>query len=74
MGDKPEKMGSSATKSGILPRVDQQELKALYEATRKPSSLPEIDEDFSSITGALIINPEGIDKAKQADDSATAEK
>ena len=75
MGDKPDsKTGSSATKSGILPRVDQQELKAIYEASKKPGSLPEIDEDFTSITGALIINSEGIDKAKQADDSATAEK
>ena len=75
MGDKPDsKPGSSATKSGVLPRIDQQELKAIYEAARKPNSLPVIDEDLTSITGAIIINAEGIDKAKQADDSATVEK
>jgi hypothetical protein len=75
MGDKPDsKTGSSATKSGVLPRVDQQELRAIYEAAMRPNSLPEIDEDLTSITGAIIINAEGIDKAKQADDSATTEK
>lgn len=71
MGDKPEKTASPSTKSGVLPRVDQQEIRALYEGKKQPPTLPEM-EDIGSITGTLIIPiNEGEDKAKQADDPAT---
>jgi hypothetical protein len=69
MGDKPDKTASSATKSGVLPRVDQADIKALYEGKHPP--VPPESEDTGSITGSFTLNPEGEDKAKLEDDSAT---
>ncbi len=69
MGDKPDKTTSPATKSGVLPRVDQAEIKALYEGKHPP--IPPELEDAAGITGSLRLIPEGEDKAKLEDDSAT---
>jgi|FLYN01.1.fsa_nt_gi hypothetical protein len=69
MGDKPDKSASPATKSGVLPRVDQAEIKALYEGKHPP--MPPEMEDLGSVTGRLSIISEGEDKAKQKDDPAT---
>jgi len=69
MGDKPDKTTSPATKSGVLPKVDQQEIKAYIEG-RQPLTVPDM-EDLGSITGRLDLNPEGEDKAKQKDDKAS---
>jgi hypothetical protein len=69
MGDKPDKTASPATKSGVLPRVDQSDIKALYEGKHPP--IPPFSEDPGSVTGSFTLNPEGEDKAKQKDDRAT---
>ena len=70
MGDKPNKSTSPATKSGVMPKIDANEIRALYEG-KQPTTLPEFD-DLAGITGTMIIDlNEGEDKAKQADDPAT---
>jgi hypothetical protein len=69
MGDKPEKTASPATKSGVLPRIDHSDIKALYEGKHPP--VPPESEDPGGITGSLRLIPEGEDKEKQKDDSAT---
>jgi hypothetical protein len=71
MGDKPDKTSSPATKSGVMPRIDPNEIRALFEG-KQPVTVPEI-EDLTGITGTLIISHlnEGEDKAKQADDPAS---
>lgn len=75
MGDKPDKMTSPATKSGVMPKIDPNEIRALYEG-KQPTTVPEF-EDLTGITGTLIIDlnaNEGEDKAKQADDHPASER
>ncbi len=69
MGDEREKTAPSM-KSGVLPRVDQQEIRAMRESKR-PATVPEMDEDAGGITGVVILNAEGEDAAKQDDDHAS---
>ena len=72
MGDKHDKPASPATKSGVMSRIDPNEIRALYEG--KPPTLPEM-EDLGSITGRITIHlSEGEDKAKQADDPANQDR
>lgn len=68
MGDKPRKSRAVGTETGVMPRVEA-DGSALREPPQ-PAMPPEFDEDFGGITGALHINPEGEDRAKQEDDSA----
>jgi len=69
MGDKREKTAPTM-KSGVLPKVDQQELRAMRESKR-PTTVPELEEDAGGITGVVILRAEGEDAAKQHDDRAT---
>lgn len=65
---KPRRVDS---KTGTIPRIDV-EPEIQHEPPPPPASLPELDEDSTSITG-LIARPrwaeEGEDEAKEADDS-----
>lgn len=61
---------TNSSETGVMPRVDL-EPEAPHEPP-PPPTLPEFDDDGSSITGRMPAPSEGEDKAKQSDDSATA--
>jgi hypothetical protein len=69
MSDSPEKARAGASKTGRVPRIEQPNT-TRYEIPQ-PDTLPEFP-DSDGTTGFMpVVNVEGKDSAKDADDDAT---
>jgi hypothetical protein len=73
MNQPPAKPGRAGSQTGAMPRIDLEP--EIQHEPPPPPSLPELDDDSDSITGA-IPRPqwaeEGEDEAKESDDSPSA--
>lgn len=67
----PGKPRETGSKTGVMPRIDIDP--EIQHEPPRPPTLPEIEDDSLSITGLLPRRrEEGDDKAKQSDDSPSA--
>lgn len=68
MSQKRDKARSASSQTGTIPRIDM--LLSKLNESQAPRPVPGV-EDGASITGAIVIQAEGEDKAKDADDTPT---
>jgi hypothetical protein len=72
MDEKPKKPTMADSPTGTLSRPNFEDLKSQQREPAQPRfSVPEDEGDRASITGIMYINSEGLDAAKNDDDSPT---
>jgi len=68
MSDKPKKKTMADSPTGVMPRPNLEDLTSgAKEPPQPPPTLPEVDSD-EGVTGVMIVDAEGEDSAKHADD------
>jgi hypothetical protein len=60
----------ASTKTGLMPRVDLDSNPG-RDAEEAPLRLPDFNPETAAITGRYTLMAEGLDRAKESDDSAT---
>lgn len=60
----------ASTKTGLMPRVDMDSSQG-RDAEEAPLRLPDFNPETAAITGRYNLMAEGLDRAKESDDSAT---
>ena len=71
MNDKPKKRTMADSPTGVMPRPHLEDLKSgAKEPPQPPHNMPEFDMD-EGVTGVIIVDAEGEDSAKHADDGPT---
>lgn len=71
MSNKPKKRTMADSPTGVMNRPQLEDLKSgAKEPPQPPPTLPEFEMD-EGVTGAMILDAEGEDSAKHADDGPT---